>query len=199
MVLADGGRLQILDRPPSAPAPPAASPPPGPASLAAAEPAAPPPPPDGDEAAPRAGHGREDKVGLLRSLPRAVCASDPGPEVPASFRDVVRLPALVRPLPKTAPATAAAVADTDEPEAADAALRPEAASPPPGVLRRPGVAWRGGGPGFAPRWAAAAWALGLPGASRQAFGGDGSATNGKRQRRWCGSCVPMLDFIPALA
>lgn len=199
VVMADGGRLQILDRAPLEPTPPAASPPREPESSAAAEAAAPPLEPDWDEEPPRAGHWREDKVGLLLSMQSEVCVRDPCPEVPASFLDVVRIPKLVRQLKKTAKATEDAVADMDEPEAADEALRQEEVYQPPGVLRRQVVASRGCWPVFAPLLAAAAWALGFQGASRKAFVGDGSANNWKLQRRFFGSFVPILDFIHALS
>jgi hypothetical protein len=193
VVMADGGRLQILDRAAAEPAPAAGVPP------APAEPAAPALASAWEEEAPRAGHWREDKVGLLLSMQSAGYAGDPCPEVPASFLDVVRIPKLVRQLKKTASASEDAVADPDEPEAADAALPEEAAYQPPQVLRRQVVASRGCWPVFAPLLAAAAWALGFQGASRKAFVGDGAANNGKLWRRFFGSFVPILDFLHALS
>jgi hypothetical protein len=193
VVMADGGRLQILDRTPPAPAPPADSPP------AVPGPAAPPSEPEWDAETPRAGHWREDKVGLLLSMQSEVRAEDPCPEVPASFLDLVRIPKLVRQLKKNVKATEDAVTDTDEPEAAGQALQEEGAYQPPGVLRRQLVASRGCWPVFAPLLAAAAWALGFQGASRKAFVGDGSANNWRLQRRFFGSFVPILDFIHALS
>jgi hypothetical protein len=78
------------------------------------------------------------------------------------------------------------------------ALREQAYEPLEGLTRQ-GVASRGCWPAFAPRVAAAAWALGLQGAARRAVVGDGSANNGTLQRRFFGSFVPILDFIPALS
>lgn len=54
-------------------------------------------------------------------------------------------------------------------------------------------------PSFAVLVAAAAWRLGLQGALRRAFVGDGSANNWRLQRRFFGSFVAILDFIHALS
>lgn len=61
------------------------------------------------------------------------------------------------------------------------------------------VAARERWPAFAPLLAAAAWAWGFQGAARKAFVGDGSANNGRLQRRFFGSFAPILDFIHALS
>jgi len=189
VVMADGGRLQILERSPPDAAAPAA---PDSAPVAAAE-------PDWDEEpAPAAGHWREDKVALLLTMKSAVSAADPCPDIPAAFLDVVRIPRLARQLRKNARAAEDAVADSDEPEAAAAALQ-EQAYEPPQVLTRQVVASRGRWPAFAPLVAAAAWALALQGAARRAFVGDGSANNWTLQRRFFGAFVPILDFIHALS
>jgi hypothetical protein len=190
VVMADGGRLQILDRaPPPAPAPPPAA---SEAAAAAAEPGW------DEEPPPAAGHWREDKVALLLTMKSAVAAVDPCPDIPAGFLDVVRIPKLARQLKKNVRASEDAVADSDEPEVASAALG-EQAYEPPEVLTRQVVASRGCWPAFAPLVAAAAWALGLQGAVRRAFVGDGSANNWTLQRRFFGSFVPILDFIHALS
>jgi len=179
VVMADGGRLQILDRAPAAPEP-------------ATEPGW------DDEPPPAAGHWREDKVALLLTMQSAVAAVDPCPDIPAGFLDVVRIPKLARQLKKGVRASEDAVADSDEPEVAAEALR-EDVYEPPALLTRQGVASRGCWPAFAPLVAAAAWALGLQGAARRAFVGDGSANNWALQRRFFGSFVPILDFIHALS
>jgi hypothetical protein len=191
VVMADGGRLQILDRAP-APAAAAALPPVPEGAPAAAEPA-------WDEEAPAAaGHWREDKVALLLTMSSAASGADPCPDIPASFLDVVRIPQLARQLKKDARPTEDAVAGADEPEAAAEALR-EGAYQPPAVASRQVVASRGRWQAFAPLVAAAAWAAGFQGAARRAFVGDGAANNWKLQRRFFGSFVPVLDFIHALS
>ena len=188
VVMADGGRLQILDRaPPPAPAPTEPQP-----AAAAADPGW------DEEPPPAAGHWREDKVALLLTMKSTVAAVDPCPDIPAGFLDVVRIPKLARQLKKNVRASEDAVADSDAPEAAAAVLR-EQAYEPPEVLTRQVVASRGCWPAFAPLVAAAAWALALQGAARRAFVGDGSANNWTLQRRFFGSFVPILDFIHALS
>jgi hypothetical protein len=193
VVMADGGRLQILDRSPLAAPPPAAPP------AAESEPAAAATDPGWDEEPPpAAGHWREDKVALLLTMRSAVAAADPCPDIPAGFLDVVRIPQLARQLGKNVRASEDAVADSDEPEAATEVLR-EPAYEPPEVLTRQVVASRSCWPAFAPLVAAAAWARALQGAARRAFVGDGSANNWTLQRRFFGSFVPILDFIHALS
>jgi hypothetical protein len=190
VVMADGGRLQILDRSAQA-----ASPGPGPPAV----PSLAPPPADGDEDPPRAGHWREDKVGLLLMMASVTHAADPCPEVPASFLDIVRIPKLARELNKSAAAGEDAGAAAEEPEAADEALAIAPTCQPPELKQRQVVASRGCWPDFAPVLAAAAWAQGFQGAGRKAFVADGSANNWTLQRRFFGSFVPILDFIHALS
>jgi hypothetical protein len=197
VVMDDGGRLQIRATPEADTAVPALAAPPGAAAAA---------PAPRDEAweeaaagAAKAGHWREDKVGLLLAMKSAVADADPCPEIPASFLDVVRIPQLVRELNKHPKAGEDAVADAAEPEAAAAALQAEATYEPPIVQWRQVVASRQTWPVFAPLVAQAAWALGFYGAARQAFVGDGSANNWRLQRRFFGSFVPILDFIHALS
>jgi len=193
VVMADGGRLQILERSPAGVGLPAAPPPAESEAAAAAT------DPGWDEAPPpAAGHWREDKVALLLTMKSAVAEADPCPEIPAGFLDVVRIPKLARQLKKNVRASEDAVADSDEPEAAAEVLR-EQAYEPPEVLTRQVVASRSCWPAFAPLVAAAAWAAALQGAARRAFVGDGSANNWTLQRRFFGSFVPILDFIHALS
>ena len=194
VVMADGGRLQILDRSPPAAPPPAAVPSPAESEAAAAA-----TDPGWDEEPPPAtGHWREDKVTLLLTMKSAVAEADPCPDIPAGFLDVVRIPKLARQLKKNVRASEDAVADSDEPEAAAEVLR-EQAYEPPEVLTRQVVASRSCWPAFAPVVAAAAWAGAFQGAARRAFVGDGAANNWTLQRRFFGSFVPILDFIHALS
>jgi len=188
VVMAEGGRLQILDRAAAAASPPAES---EPTAAAAA--------PTWDAEPPRTtGHWREDKVALLLTMKSAVAAVDPCPDIPSGFLDVVRIPKLARQLKKNVRASDAAVAESDEPEVAAETLRAQTYEPPE-VLTRKVVASRDCWPALAPMVAAAAWALGLQGAPRRAFVGDGSANNWTLQRRFFGSFVPILDFIQALS
>jgi hypothetical protein len=195
VVMADGGRLQILDRT----APPAAAPPPRAEGSN-----------DGDPAVAEAagwdaeqlpsGHWREDKVGLLLAMHSEVSATDPCPEIPPSFLDATRIPELVRALSRHVKEPAdvsdvAAVAETP----AEAVPEAERVYQPPQVEQRKVLASRLTWPTFAPILAAAAWAWGFQGAARKAFVGDGSANHWRLQRRFFGSFVPILDFIHALS
>ncbi len=193
VVMADGGRLQIrASAATPTPAEPTADP-------AATEPVAADKESDwDDEPVAATGHWREDKVALLLTMHSTATATDPCPEIPSAFVDVLRIPKLARQLKKHARATEDAVADTDEPEAAAEALA-ETVYEPPEVRSRQVVASRSCWPAFAPLVAAAAWALGFQGAARRAFVGDGSANNWRLQRRFFGSFVPILDFIHALS
>jgi hypothetical protein len=196
VVMADGGRLQIRDGPGAGSAPPQPAPAPGPAAGETSPEAE-----DWEEedaAAARAGHWREDKVGLLLTMTSAVAAADPCPEIPASFLDVVRIPKLVRELHKHVKEGEDAVTDAAEPDAAAEALE-EATYQPPVVQQRRVAASRQTWPSFALLLAQAAWALGFQQATRKAFVGDGSANNWKLQRRFFGSFVAILDFIHALS
>ena len=188
VVMADGGRLQIRREPGAGVAPPEPATASGAALGAVAR---------GDEAweeeaaaNARAGHWREDKVGLLLTMTSEVADRDPCPEIPASFLDVVRIPKLVRELKKHVQEGADAVADTEEPEAPAAALQAEATYQPPVVAQRQVLASRQTWPTFAPLLAQAAWALGFQGAARKAFVADGSANNWKLQRRFFGASRP---------
>jgi len=193
VVMADGGRLQILDRTAPGGATPlaAAETAAGTAAGSAAE--------DWDETKAPSGHWREDKVGLLLTMHRAVSATDPCPDLPPSFVDARRIPELVRELSRqvqraaevTEPAAPSATAPDPPPE--------EAAYQPPQLEQRKVLASRLIGPLFAPIVATAAWAWGFQGAARKAFVGDGSANHWRWQRRCFGAFVPILDFIHALS
>jgi hypothetical protein len=189
VVMVDGGRLQILDRV-GPPVPPATEPPPAPAAAPGTEEV-------WDEEKRSAGHWREDRVGLLLTMRSKVAAADPCPDVPSSFLDAARIPALVRELSRQVKQTDGSAAEAADPAAAGSA---EATSyEPPKVAKRTVVASREPWRGFAPILAAAAWAWGFHGASRKAFVADGAANNWRLQRRFFGSFVPILDFIHALS
>jgi hypothetical protein len=190
VVMADGGRLQILDRvlrPRANPLPAAAGAAPAPAEAADET---------WDEEKPPAGHWREDKVGLLLTMHSVVSATDPCPDLPPSFVDQSRIPELVRELSRQVQQAE----DVAEPAATAADPPPgEAVYQPPQVRQRKVLASRRTWSEFAPLVAAAAWAWGFQGATRKAFVGDGSANHWRLQRRFFGSFVPVLDFIHALS
>ncbi len=196
VVMADGGRLQILERT----AAPAAveGPPPAEGSQDGAPVLA-----EGEGWEPEkvpAGHWREDKVGLLLTMHSAVSATDPCPDLPPSFLDATGIPVLVRAMSRQVKEPTESDAEADD-AAAPVAAVPQAPGsyPPPAVEQRRVLASRRTWPLFAPILAAAAWAWGFQGAARQAFVGDGSANHWRVQRRFFGSFVPILDFIHALS
>lgn len=143
-------------------------------------------------------HWREDKAALLPTLKSEVSTTDPCPDIPASFLDVVRIPKLARQLKKNARTNEEAAADRDEPEVADEALQSSVYEPTE-VLRRQVAASRSRWPAFAPLVAAADWALGFQGSKRRTFVADGSSNNWRLPRRFFGSFIPILDFIHALS
>jgi hypothetical protein len=204
VVSMDGGRLQIRDRPPdgaagggeagpAAMAGPAAAGDGGPGSSPAGEgPAAAPP-----AAAARAGHWREDKIGLLMTMTSRESAVDPCPTIPDAFIDPLRILKLARELRKGCAATEDAVADPDD--------SPETGPPecprytPPVVKVKSMVATRQGVESFGPILAAAARARGFYAARRKAFISDGAEANRGVQRRWFSDFTAILDFIHALS
>ena len=228
VVSTDGGRIQILDRRATAAARRAAAVAAGtdaPASAGnpadAGLPATPAPtqrPPAGAAAPPvavvagtdapasagnpaRGGrHWREDKVGLLMAMTSKVSAADPCPDIPDSFLDPTRMGKLARQLRKGVPLTEEPAADGDDPEADREAVHGGAAVwEPPEVAHKRLVASRQDWDAFGPMVAAAAWAMGLYGATRRAFLGDGAENNWTLWRNHFGSFVAVLDFIHALS
>jgi hypothetical protein len=193
VVMADGGRLQILDRTAAvvatAPAVEAAAD--GTAAGSASE--------DWDEEPVPSSHWREDKVALLLTMHSEVSATDPCPDLPPSFLDAGRIPELVRELSRKVKKAEDATDPAAAPEAAADPPREEAVYQPPEVEQRKVLASRRKWPLFAPLVAAAAWAWGFQGAARKAFVGDGSANHWRLQRRFFSSFVPIVDFIHALS
>jgi hypothetical protein len=174
MVQMDGGRLQILDRQATAPAPTPAEP------------------------APTAtGHWREDKVGLLATLTSEVRAVDPCPTIPEHFIDPLRILKLTRQIKGSA-----GVAEDEVPEAAPARDPTVAAAErsylAPAFQQRSVAATRADVYAFGEMLAQAAWARGFYGAARRAFVADGSSANWGVWERHFSSFTPIVDFIHAL-
>jgi hypothetical protein len=145
------------------------------------------------------GHWREDKVGLLLTMHSTVSATDPCPEIPASFREAARIPELVRALSRQVKEPADSGGEASEAQPAAEPLPEPSRYQPPQVQQRQVLASRLCWPSFAPIVAAAAWAWGFQGARRKAFVGDGSANHWRLQGRFFGSFVPILDFLQALS
>jgi hypothetical protein len=176
-VLVDGGRLQIRD------------------TANESEETA------GVEEGERQGHWREDRVGLLLAMESEATAVDPCSEIPEHFVDPTRILKLAREL-KPVKVGEDAVA---EPSVAEAHVATESASTgpkeysPPEIVQRRVLASRKNWHVFALQVALAARAMGLLGATRKAFIGDGAESNWTLWRRCFASFVPILDFIHALS
>jgi hypothetical protein len=149
------------------------------------------------EAETRAGHWREDKIGLLMTMTSAESAADPCPTIPETFVNPLRIIKLARELKKGRAAGADAVADPPESEGDGASESPEYT--PPAVRVKSMVATRQEAESFGKMLAAAARARGFYGAKRKAFVADGAETNWTIQQRWFSDFVAILDFIHALS
>jgi hypothetical protein len=190
VVSMDGGRLQIRGRSPGEAAERDVA---GPAAPAGAtEPAS-----GAPALEPRAGHWREDKIGLLMTMTSDVSAVDPCPAIPESFVDPLRILKLARELRKGCAATEDAVADPDGSEQGGLPECPRYT--PPEVKVKSMVATRRAVESFGHVLAAAARARGFYGARRKAFVSDGAEANRGVQRRWFSDFVAILDFIHALS
>jgi hypothetical protein len=185
VVKVDGGRLQIRERD---------------AARAQAE-ATPSPAEEGfDEDETGKGFWREDKLGVLLEMQSEVSASDPCPQIPPGFIDVLRIPVLARQIGKTAARQDGdgpdAVAVTDE---SDEAGGCDAGYQPPEVKHRRVVATCRAWSSFALLIASAAHAAGFQKAKRKAFVADGSSNNWRLHKRFFSSFTAVLDFIHALS
>jgi hypothetical protein len=114
VVSMDGGRLQIRGRPAGEAERGDAA---GPAAAASTAPGATEPAAGGPASEPRAGHWREDKIGLLMTMTSEESATDPCPTIPEGFVDPLRILKLARELRKGRAATEDAVADPSGSEA----------------------------------------------------------------------------------
>lgn len=181
----DGGRLQIFERSTADAATADAT------SSAEAT----------DEAAERdevGQHWREDKIGLLMTMTSEEHESDPCPEIPENFVNPLRILKLARELKKQVPATDEAAKSGSDPSMDQQAYE-DAEWEPPEVATKRLVASRRSWEAFGPLVATAAWQSGFYGAKRQAFLGDGAATNWTMWRNHFSSFTPILDFIHALS
>jgi hypothetical protein len=150
----------------------------------------------------------EYKAGVLQGLDSQAHAVDPCPEIPALYLQQDRIDKLSRQITQVAaktaanePKTPAVTAATDE---AAPVIPPEDIQPhgydPPKVVDRDVTATRANSRQFGRQLAEKAWWLGLFGAERKAFVGDGQNwiwTEWERHFKAFGF-VPILDFIHAL-
>jgi hypothetical protein len=143
-------------------------------------------------------HWHEYKAGCLLELKSVAVDDDPCPEVPATFLEREHIETLAREIGHQA-------AETSGP--CDPPASPPAPAPgepvvyePPSVVSKDVVASCHGSRAFGVLLAAAAWQLGMFGAQRKAFVGDGQNWIWKLWERHFKAFqfVPILDFIHAL-
>ena len=160
-------------------------------------------------------HWCETKIGVLLEIAPNPHESDPCPQIPDKFVDLVRMEQVTReikravpkgqpfassePLPPTSPANAPN-ADSRVPVAVSPAERDEIVAEPPVVESRDVVASLADSAAFGKQLAARAGWLGFAAALRKAFIADGSSTNwGIWERHFQHlEFVPIWDFIHAL-
>jgi len=218
VVSTDGGRIQILDRsakaaPAVTKAVPAVGPPgavepvaaavsvePVAAGTAAVQATVAAGQAAGAAGAARGRHWREDKIGLLMTMTSTPAASDPCPAIPEGFLDPTRMGKLVRELRKGVPVAEEPAGEATDPAAEEEALhsRPTPWQPPEMQEKRL-LGSRQSWEAFGPMVAQAAWAMGLFGAARRAFLGDGAENNWTLWRCYFSSFVPIIDFIHVLS
>jgi hypothetical protein len=192
VIMVDGGRLQIRDAAAEAPESVPA------AALAPAVGTELPAPAPSAAACERGQHWREDRVGLLLGMDSAVQNNDPCPDIPEHFIDPTRILKLAREVKPVRVGEEAAACSASADETAEKVVGAPGYEPPEVVERRV-LASRHDWHDFAPQVAQAARAMGLLGAARKAFVGDGAENNWTLWRRFFGSFVPVLDFIHALS
>jgi hypothetical protein len=134
------------------------------------------------------------------AMTSAASASDPCPEIPEGFLDPTRMGKLVRELRKAVPVGEEPAGEAKDPAAEAEALHSRPTPwKPPAMHEKRLLASRQSWEAFGPMVAQAAWAMGLFGAARRAFLGDGAENNWTIWRCFFASFVPILDFIHALS
>jgi Uncharacterised protein family (UPF0236) len=187
-VMADGGRLQILDRSQRDPDPNQTE--------TASESDN---PSESDNQPNYSGHWREDKIGLVMTMTSTVSADDPCPEIPEHFIDPLRIFKLAREIKGHVPASKNEPDETPEsaPAATNDAQEDKPSTTPKPKLRTM-VATRGDAEQFGEILAQAAWSRGFAAAGRKAFVGDGAKAIWAIHKRWFSDYMAILDFIHAL-
>ncbi len=193
-VMADGGRLQILDRSQRDPDPT------GTETVSQSDnPSASDDRSESDNQPNYSGHWREDKIGLVMTMTSTTSVEDPCPEIPEHFIDPLRIFKLTREIKGHVPA--AKDEPNETPESAPAATN-DAEEDKPSTVPKPKVrtmvATRGDAERFGEILAQAAWSRGFAAAARKAFVGDGAKAIWGIHKRWFSDYTAILDFIHAL-
>jgi hypothetical protein len=153
---------------------------------------------EADDAKPSGKHWHENKVGLAMTMSSATHASDPCPQIPATFVDPQKIVKLVRQL-KNKAAVGEDGLEAGAPEVVEEVLQQVTEYEAPQLETRTVVASRRSWPLFGPLLALAAWQSGFAKAERKAFVADGAGAIRTVWRRFFSSYVPILDFIHALS
>ena len=152
-------------------------------------------------------HWCETKVGALLEIAPNPHETDPCPQVPTKFLDVVRMEQVTREIKRAVPKGQAFASSEKSPPTssansceAAATTAEEIFAEPPVVESRDVVASLADSAAFGKQLAAHAWSLGFAAALLKFFIADGSSTNwGIWQRHFKHlEFVPILDFIHAL-
>jgi hypothetical protein len=183
----DGGRFQERARIVASPTPPQA----GAAETSASD-------VEGHD-----GCWREYKAGVLLSMTSEVSATDPCPELPATFCDPGKMREIAREIKGFTSESPISIKAAEEPAAEEQAN--EEAGPDfkervgrPETLVKSVVATSGDVTAFGPLLASAAHERGFHAAVRKAFVADGSSTNWGVWRKYFSDYTPILDFVHAL-
>jgi hypothetical protein len=144
------------------------------------------------------GFWREYKAGVLLSMTSEVSATDPCPELPATFHDPGKMREIAREIkgftsesPVSIKAHEEQADEEADPDFKERVGRPE-------TLVKSVVATSGDVTAFGPLLASAAYERGFHAAVRKAFVADGSATNWGVWRKYFSDYTPILDFVHAL-
>lgn len=150
--------------------------------------------PDESDSATRSdGYWREYKAGVLLSMVSDKHATDPCPELPATFVDPGKMGEIAREIKGFTSESPVSIKADEEAgvDFKERLGRPE-------VLVKSVVATSGDVEAFGPLLATAAYERGFHAAERKAFVADGSSTNWSVWSRYFSHYTPILDFVHAL-
>jgi len=139
-------------------------------------------------------HWREFKAGCLLTMHSAQHATDPAPQLPASFADPGQMRKMAQEIKGFVPSEAPEELAAEEPEEPRAEERPGR----PEVLVKSVVATSAKVGEFGDQLGAAAYERGFHAAPRRAFVADGAEGNWGLHQRQFSSYTPILDFVHAL-
>ena len=150
-------------------------------------------PGESDSATREDGFWREYKAGVLMSMVSKTHATDPCPELPATFVDPGKMREIAREIKGFTSESPVSI-KADEESGADFKERLGR----PEMLVKSVVATSGDVEAFGPLLANAAYERGFHAAERKAFVADGSSTNWGVWRKYFAHYTPILDFVHAL-